>query len=114
MSVELWLLSNDLNISQTKQLSIMDLENFTALNLLLPVEYAQDKIWKECGGRVVNQVKAFFVREFGKNFNLKFSLFVVSCLSQITCNVFDSRLTVVASKFRDFRTPGKFSLQDIF
>jgi hypothetical protein len=29
----------------------------------------------EFGGRVVNQVKAFFVREFGNYFNLRFSLF---------------------------------------
>jgi hypothetical protein len=32
----------------------------------------------ECGGRVVNHVKAFFVREFGKYFILKFSLFAMS------------------------------------
>jgi hypothetical protein len=32
----------------------------------------------ECGASMVNNVKAFFVREFGKNFNLKFSLFAIS------------------------------------
>jgi len=41
----------------------------------------------ECGASVVNHVKEFFVREFRKNFNLKFSLFPISPASVKYCSI---------------------------
>ena len=48
--------------------------------------------WIELGGRVVNQVNAFFVRELGKYLILKFSLFEISPASikyLVTCSIVD-------------------------
>jgi len=67
----------------------------------------------ECSASVLNQVKAFFVREFGKNFNFNSQYLLGLQRSQIICNVFENRLTGITSKLcdlRDFATPGKFSL----
>jgi len=38
LSVETWLLSNDLNVAESQQPLIVDLEKFAALNLLLRIE----------------------------------------------------------------------------
>jgi len=41
-------MSKTLSIRQTQHLPVMDLENLATLNLLLPVEYTQDKMQANC------------------------------------------------------------------